>query len=69
MDKQAKDPIRKVFSRRVKPMSRRAAVSAAACGLGYLGFLSMMAEAATTEGGATNPLAPPQAALPPARRK
>jgi hypothetical protein len=58
MDHKAKDPIREVFSRRVKPMSRRAAFRAAGGGLGYLGFLSMMAEAAAPEGGATNPLAP-----------
>lgn len=58
MDKKANDPIREVFSRRVKPMSRRAAFRAAGGGLGYLGFLSMMAEAAAPEGGAVNPLAP-----------
>ncbi|MCX6589311.1 MAG: DUF1501 domain-containing protein [Acidobacteria bacterium] len=58
MQKPTYDPIREVYSRRVKPLSRRAAFRAAAGGLGYLGFLSMMAEGAPAVGGAVNPLAP-----------
>ncbi len=55
MDQVKKDPIQELFARRVKPMSRRAALRAAGGGIGYLGFLQMMAEAATAE---SNPLLP-----------
>ena len=55
MDQVKKDPIQQLFSKRVKPMSRRAALRAAGGGIGYLGFLQMMAEAATAD---SNPLLP-----------
>lgn len=55
MDQVKKDPIQELFSKRVKPMSRRAALRAAGGGIGYLGFLKMMAEAATAD---SNPLLP-----------
>ena len=55
MDQVKKDPIQELFAKRVKPMSRRAALRAAGGGIGYLGFLQMMAEAATAE---SNPLLP-----------
>ncbi len=55
MDQVKKDPIQELFARRVKPLSRRAALRAAGGGIGYLGFLQMMAEAATAE---SNPLLP-----------
>jgi len=55
MDQVKKDPIQELFAKRVKPISRRAALRAAGGGIGYLGFLQMMAEAATAE---SNPLLP-----------
>ena len=55
MDQVKKDPIQQLFSKRVKPLSRRAALRSAGGGIGYLGFLQMMAEAATAD---SNPLLP-----------
>lgn len=49
------DPINHIFKRTERPMSRRAALRAAACGFGYLG-LSDLLSAATAS--AASPLAP-----------
>src|SRR5437868_12702147 len=48
------DPIEKIFARRQRPMSRRAALRAAGCGLGTVG-LAQLLQGATA---ADNPLAP-----------
>ena len=42
------DPIRDIFARRTRPMTRRGALRAAGCGMGYLGLASVLAQAATT---------------------
>lgn len=53
------DPFRAAFQHREKPISRRAALRAAACGFGYLGLTGLLAEAATTgQTAPSNPLAP-----------
>src|SRR5262249_32023518 len=46
------DPITKTFHSTQRPMSRRAALRAAACGFGYLGLADLLSAAAE------NPLAP-----------
>jgi hypothetical protein len=47
------DQVRQIFERTQKPVSRRAALRAAACGFGYLGLADLLSAAATQ-----NPLAP-----------
>jgi hypothetical protein len=47
------DPIREIFARRTQPLTRRGALRAAGCGMGYLGLASLLQAAA-----AENPLAP-----------